>query len=62
MNSEKLKTLFTGVRPVEFDVATVRELLNARWVSIFSAKLYVSNYRSIGCLRVEDEVEVKEAV
>jgi hypothetical protein len=58
MNSEKLKTLFTGIRPVEYDVATVRELLNAKWVSLFSAKLYVSNIRAIGCLRVEDEVEV----
>ena len=56
--AEELKGLFEGARPVEFDAATVRELLGARWMSAFSARLYVSNARALGCLKVEDEAPV----
>lgn len=54
--SVDIEDLFTGLRPPEYDLATVRELLDAKWVSMFSAKLYITT--PIGCLRIDEEFEL----
>jgi len=45
-----------GVKPARMDAATMAELMRGPIVTMFSAKLHVSNIRALGCLRVVDEV------
>lgn len=58
MKKKTVKELFKDGKSEVADTATLRELLDAHWVSLFSAKLYVSDGRALGCLRIEDEAPV----
>jgi len=58
MKPKKLKFPFKEFR-ADLDPVTARDLLvNPPPIRhLFAAKLYVSNYRAMGCLRVKDEIE-----
>ena len=58
MKKKDVKELFKGVKPLEFNWTTAKELLHAPIMTMFSAKLYVSHACPEGCLRVWKEAPV----
>ena len=55
MKSKWVKKVFKEVKWEDMDIVTAKEMLSMPRGHMFTAKLYVSDIRSLWCLKVEDE-------
>ena len=57
MNKAWVKQQFKGVKIGDLDILTAREVMTLPIGHLFGVKMYVSDLRAHGCLRVTDEEE-----